>query len=89
MNEQIEIELPSGRIAVVDAVLELTTQYHTDHWLSGGSVCSRDYTENEWRVEDIDGMSLVLSNSTRAIRAGSKLWNTVLRHLSQKIELSF
>jgi len=88
MNEQFEIELPSGRIAIVDAVLELTTNYRTEHWLYGGSVCSCDYIESQWRVEDIDGMCLLTNGTERAIRAGSKLWNTVLRHLSLKIELS-
>ena len=89
MNEQIEIELPSGRIALVDVTLELVARHRTDHWLSGGSVCSRDYIEAGYRVCDISGMNLMLADSTeRVIRDGSKLWSTVIRHLAKKIELA-
>lgn len=89
MNDQIEIELPSGRIALVDVMLEPAIEHFTDHWVSGGVIRSRDYVETGWRVCDISGMNLLLPDSReRVIRIGSKLWNTVVRHLSKKIELA-
>jgi hypothetical protein len=82
MTDQLEIELPSGRIALATVELEPTEDHATDHWISGGSVCSRDRVERGWRVCDVEEVALLLPNSTeRPVRKGSKLWNTIARRV--------
>jgi hypothetical protein len=85
---QIEVNMPSGNIALVEAETGVERHQESRGYISGSEVRTHNSEYSVEVIEEIESMTFVntLTYQTRPIKRGGAYWRAVLFALARKVE---